>query len=144
MNKLNYKEPRNKDLEKELWEHDDVFDYENAIRDKYFKTEADRENEEKQEAAEKEEQAVENATWNLFAKVYNETATYIPAGKAQDLISELTRWSEENSSNSVQEKLAEFLKLLKDASETPPKRDKRGRLDEIELNEELLEIVYLP
>ncbi len=144
MNKLNYKEPRNKDLEKELWEHDDVFDYENAIRDKYFKTEADRENEEKQEAAEKEEQAVENAAWNLFAKVYNETATYIPAGKAQDLISELTRWSEENSSNSIREKLTEFLKLLKDASETPPKRDEWGRLDEIELNEELLEIVYLP
>ena len=144
MNKLNYKEPRDKDLEREVWEHDDVFDYENAIRDKYFKTEADRENEEKQEAADKEEQAVENAAWNLFAKVYNETATYIPVGKAQDLISERTRWSEENSSNSVQEKLAEFLKLLKDASETPPKQDKRGRLDEIELNEELLEIVYLP
>lgn len=139
LNKLEYKEPRCIVLERKLWEYNDVFNY---VRDRHIDINMrfcqSQHNDEKQKALIKEEaQIVEASVWNLFAMVYNETSTYLTPENVNDLINEMMKRSKENSSNSIREKLAEFLKLLKEASETPPK-------NEIELNEELFRIVHLP
>lgn len=141
MYKLEYEEPRDKDLEQVLFEHDNVADYEHNIWKKYIKTEEDREDDEKNDEMEKEFQKTSTSITNLFIKVYNGVDTYTPPKEAWNLINELNIWGDEHS-NSIEERLTEFLKLLKEASDNPPERDKWNRLNEIALNEELLDIIY--
>lgn len=146
MLKLEYKDLGDVVLERKLWEYNDVFNY---VRDRHIDINMrfcqSQYDDEKQKALiEEDEQIVETSVWNLFAKVYNETSTNLTPENVNDLINEMMKRSKENSSNSIQKTLAEFLKLLKEASETPPKQDKLGAIDEMALHKELLRIVYLP
>lgn len=89
MYKLEYEEPRDKDLEQVLFEHDNVADYEHTIWKKYIKTEEDRDDDEKNDEMEKEFQKTSTSITNLFIKVYNGVDTYTPPKEAWNLINEL-------------------------------------------------------
>ena len=135
-----YEEPRDKKLERELLEYDDVDGYEDVIWKKYIQTEEDEDDEGKNDELEMEWRRVDIALKNIFITVYNYVDTVIPADEVCSLISEFNVWGDEYS-HGLEEQLLKFLQALKEWSNNPPKKDKYGRLIEGELHDELTEII---
>lgn len=138
--KCKYVEPRDKALEKELLEYDDVDGYEDAIWRKYIQTEEDEDDEGKNDELELERRRIDTAVENIFIAVYNHAETYIPADEIYRLIGELNVWGDEYS-HGLEEQLLKFLQRVKESSNNPPKKDKFGRIIQGELRDELSEII---
>lgn len=136
-----YEGLRDKALEKELLDFDDVDGYEDAIWKKYIQTEEDEDDEGKNDEMEMEWRRVDVALKNIFITVYNYVDTVIPADEVCSLISEFNVWGDEYS-HGLEEQLLKFLRELKEWSNNPPKKDRYGRLVPGELHEELVDILY--
>lgn len=135
-----YEGLRDKALEKELLDFDDVDGYEDAIWKKYIQTEEDEDDDGKNDELEMEWRRVAIAVKNIFISVYNHADTVIPSDEASSLISEFNVWGDEHD-NSLEEQLLKFLRALKEWSNNPPKKDRYGRLILGELHDELAEII---
>lgn len=136
-----YEGLRDKALEKELLDFDDVDGYEDAIWKKYIQTEEDEEDEGKNDELELERRRIDIALENIFIAVYNNADTVIPSDEVSSLISEFNVWGDEHD-NSLEGQLLKFLRVLKEWSNTPPKKDRYGRLVPGELHDELVDILY--
>ena len=136
-----YEGLRDKALEKELLEYDDVDGYEDAIWKKYIQTEEDEDDDGKNDELEMEWRRVDTALKNIFITVYNYADTVIPSDEISSLISEFNVWGDEHD-NSLEEQLLKFLRELKEWSNNPPKKDRYGRIVPGELHDELVDILY--
>ena len=107
MNKLNYKEPRNVELEQKILDTYDVCDLERECWKNY-----NRETDKGYDEAQAADWRLRDSVRNLFIDAYNAADTSMPPREAAEIIDNFMQWNDEDGAVNIPDLIDEFKKLL--------------------------------